>query len=89
VVSVAVTPTSPLRRLTLVTVTEMVPVPPCVTVMGEFDEREKSPFEPRPKYGPKIDPLRGVSPKPTVSKPAPAKPASRTDTSRVWPRMFI
>jgi len=49
VVSVAVTPTSPLRRLTLVTVTEMVPVPPCVTVMGEFDEREKSPFEPRPK----------------------------------------
>ena len=73
----------------LVTVTEIVPVPPCVIVTGEFDEREKSPFEPKPRYCPKTEPLRGVSPKPTVSKPAPAKPASRTEINLMWLRIFM
>jgi hypothetical protein len=49
VTSVVMMLTSPLRRLILVNVTEMVPVWPRVIVRGEFDEREKSPFDPRPR----------------------------------------
>jgi len=89
VTSVAETLTSPLRCPVLVIATEIVPVLPGEIVAGEPDEKEKSPVEPNPNIEPNTELLNGVSPKPTVSSPAPAKPTKRTDSNRACLRTFI
>ena len=83
VVSDAVTLTSPPNWFVLATVIVTVPVELCGTATGELDDSEKSPWGPSLN----MEPVNGVSPKPTVSSPAPANATKSADNSRTCFRM--